>query len=197
MVWEKSTGYDVPVEIRAYMEIMLMLHLAHGALDAAEIENLLITIECSPKLHDLDSRQIIYALGKAWEDIENEGVDSRMRAIAKTLKEKSQRIDAIGIALSIAASDAVIDARERNILEKLQHVLDLTDDNIEESMLRHGNLPLMIFIARYSLHRDYDVVTALEKQHVRNDHLRMQEVSTYLLNQVERRSLSALQKRIH
>ncbi len=179
------------------MEIMLMLHLAHGALDASEIENLLITINFSPKLHNLDSRQIIHALGKAWEDIENEGVDSRMRAIAKTLKEKDQRIDAIGIALSIAASDAVIDSRERNILEKLQHVLDLTDDNIEESMLRHGNIPLMIFIARYSLQRDYDVVSPLEKQHIGNDHLRMQEVSNYLLNQLEQRSLTAFKKRIH
>lgn len=197
MVWGKSTGYDVPAEIRSYMEIMLMLHLAHGALDASEIENLLITINFSPKLHNLDSRQIIHALGKAWEDIENEGVDSRMRAIAKTLKEKDQRIDAIGIALSIAASDAVIDSRERNILEKLQHVLDLTDDNIEESMLRHGNIPLMIFIARYSLQRDYDVVSPLEKQHIGNDHLRMQEVSNYLLNQLEQRSLTAFKKRIH
>jgi tellurite resistance protein len=136
MVWNKLTGRGVTPEVRAYLETMLMLSLADGELEDEEIQDLGTTIARHPKMADLGSRQVIDTLMKAWKDIEKQGMNRRMNEIAGMLNH-DQRIDAIGMAISIAASDGEIEPDERSVLERLQQAFNLSDADVEEAMERY------------------------------------------------------------
>lgn len=136
MVWNKLTGRGVTPEVRAYLEVMLMLSLADGELEDEEISDLGTTIARHPKMSDLGNRQIIDTLLKAWKDIEKQGMDRRMNEIAGMLSHE-QRIDAVGMAISVAASDGEIESDERKILEKMQRTFGISDTDVEEAMRRY------------------------------------------------------------
>jgi len=136
MVWGKLIGRSVTPEVRAYLETMLMLSLADGELEDDELRDLGTTIARHPKMADLGNRQIIDTLLKAWDDIDKQGMDRRMKSVAGMLSP-DQRIDAIGMAISIAASDGEIEPDERIMLEKLQSSFSLSDADIEEAMRRY------------------------------------------------------------
>jgi tellurite resistance protein len=115
---------------------MLILSLADGELEDEEISDLGVTIARHPKMADLGNRQIIDTLMKAFGDIEKHGMDRRMREIASALNHE-QRIDAIGMAISIASSDGEIEPDEMLILEKLQRAFNLSDADVELAMGRY------------------------------------------------------------
>lgn len=136
MVWGKLIGRSVTPEVRAYLETMMMLSLADGEVEDEEIQDLAVTIARHPKMRDLGDRQVIDTLIKSWKEIEKQGMDRRMREIAGMLSH-DQRIDAIGMAISVASSDGQIEPEEMSVLQKLQKSFGLSDADIEIAMQRY------------------------------------------------------------
>jgi len=185
MIQGNQPEQSIKAEVRAYLEIMMMMSLTNNTVNDSDIENLGITIARDTKLQDLGGRQIIGVLIEAMEAIQSQGTDYRIIEVAKALKDKNYRIDAIGMAIAIAAFDGKIAPQQRNILEKLQRALNLTEDNIEEAIRRYGNIPLLMYITRNTLKSSSNVLSALWKQGFGHDPQKTKELTSYLLYLVE------------
>lgn len=64
--------------------------------------------------------------------IESEGIDARIKTIARILPNQEQRIDTIRMCLSICASDGDIAPDELEILKKMQAEFDLSETQMEK-----------------------------------------------------------------
>lgn len=134
MVWNKLLGHEENDEDRAFIEAMLMISMADGEIEEEEIDDLVVSIVRHPKMKRLGDRAIIRILNKGVRNIETQGIDARIRWIAQKLSDANQRIEAIGMALSISLSDGDIEPQERAVLQRMQQGFGLTDEQIEIAM---------------------------------------------------------------
>jgi tellurite resistance protein len=130
MVWGKLFGRQTEKDIQAYVDTMVILAMADGELEENEVQDLWGSIALTPRLKGISDRQIIAVCNEAYKLLMREGVDARLRAIANALPEKSQRIDAMTMAISMSASDGTIEPEEMAILRKMQDAFGLSDDDI-------------------------------------------------------------------
>jgi tellurite resistance protein len=137
MVWGKLMGHEENPEDRALAEAGIMLSMADGMIEDEEIDDLVVSIFRHPKMQRLGERTIVRILNNAVRDVEKQGIDARIRWIASQLPNVSQRLDAIGIALSVSMSDGTIEAEEVAILQKMQRAFGLSDEQIEAIMQQY------------------------------------------------------------
>jgi tellurite resistance protein len=117
---------------------MLVLAVADGELEDSEVDDLCVSVVQHPKMQGIGGRELVNALQKAWDTIEKKGLERTMSDVAMVLVNTDQRIDAVGMALSVAAADGEIEPQERTVLEKLQRTFNLTDEEVEEAMRRYS-----------------------------------------------------------
>lgn len=137
MVWGKLMGHEENPEDRALIESGIMISMADGMIEDEEIDDLVISIFRHPKMQRLGERTLVRILNNAVRDIEKQGIDTRIRWIASQLPSVSQRLEAIGIALSVSMSDGTIEGQEVVILQKMQHAFGLSDEQIENIMQQY------------------------------------------------------------
>lgn len=134
MVFKKLMGHEEDPEDRAYIETMLMISMADGEIEDSEIDDLAVSVYSHPKMKRLGNRTVIRILNAAARDIERQGFEARAQAVAKALPDIGKRIDAIGMAISVSASDGDIEPEEVHVLEILQRAFNLTDAQVEQAM---------------------------------------------------------------
>jgi tellurite resistance protein len=137
MVWNKLTGRGASPEQKAYLEAMLILAMADGELEDEEIDDMAVSCARHPKLSELGDRTIISVLNESYRKMLNQGNDRRIREMAKVLQSTEQRMDAVGVALSISMSDGTIEPEELAILKQMQSVFELSDEQIEQVMSQY------------------------------------------------------------
>lgn len=137
MVWGKLTGRGATAEQKAYLEAMLILAMADGELEDEELDDMAVSCARHPKLSELGVRTIIAVLNESFRKMEKQGNDRRIQEMAKALQTTEQRMDAVGVALSIAMSDGTIEPEELVLLKQMQAVFRLTDEQIEEVMSQY------------------------------------------------------------
>lgn len=131
MVFKKLMGHEEDPEDRAYIEAMLMISMADGQIEDSEIEDLAVSIFRHPRMQRLGDRTVIRILNNAVRDIERKGIDARLPVIAQALPTVEQRIDAVGMAVSVSMSDGDIEPEELAVLQKMQQAFGLTDEQVQ------------------------------------------------------------------
>ena len=134
MVWDFLTARGATPEQKAYLEAMLILAMADGELEDEELDDMAISCARHPKLSDLGDRTIISVLNDCYRKMLNQGNDKRIHEMAKVLPSTQQRMDAIGLALSVSMSDGTIEPEELAILKQMQSIFGLSDTQIQQVM---------------------------------------------------------------
>lgn len=137
MVWNMITGRNATPEQKAYLESMLILAMADGELEDSELDDMAVSCACHPKLSELGDRTIVAVLNDSYRKMLKHGTDKRLNEIANTLKTTEQRMDAIGVALSISMADGTIEPEELALLKQLQAAFGLSDTQIEQVMSQY------------------------------------------------------------
>lgn len=137
MVWNKLTGRGASPEQKAYLEAMLILAMADGELEDEELDDMAVSCARHHKLSELGDRTIISVLNESYRKMLHQGNDKRIEEIAKVLQTTEQRLDAIGVALSISMSDGTIEPEEMALLQRMQVVFGLSDAQIEKVMSQY------------------------------------------------------------
>lgn len=125
-------GRKIDADIQSYMEIMVILSMADGELEDDEINDLIVTCLKHPRLSSMSEKQFTTAVDRAFRNVQREGVDARLRALQQNLPSRDQRLDVMGMALSISASDGTIEEAEMVILKKMQSAFGLSDADIDK-----------------------------------------------------------------
>jgi tellurite resistance protein len=137
MIWDFLKGRGATPEQKAYLEAMLLLAMADGELEDEELDDMAISCARHPKLNELGDRTIISVLNDSYRKMINQGNDKRIHEIAKALPFTEQRMDAIGLALSISMSDGTIEPEEIAILKQMQAIFGLSDEQIQQVMSQY------------------------------------------------------------
>lgn len=134
MVFKRLMGHKEDPEDRAYIETMLIISMADGEIEDSEIEDLAVSVYRHPRMQRLGDRTVIRILNNAARDIEQQGIDHRLSVISQMLPTMQQRMEAIGMAMSVSMSDGDIEPEELAILQKMKSAFNLSDEQVEAAM---------------------------------------------------------------
>lgn len=121
-------------EPRAYVEAMIMMIAADGVVEDDEIEDFLRNVYTKPQLNRVPPSEMSSMVRRSLHAISSEGIDARVRAIARMLPHQEQKIEAFRMCLSICASDGDVAPEELDILKKMQSEFDLSESQVERLM---------------------------------------------------------------
>ncbi len=124
-------------ELRSYLEAMVMLSMSGGDIEDSEVDAMVLSTIKLPRMNGLTDRQLNQMFGSSIKDIQREGLDGRIRALAQKLPSTDQRLEAIGMALSVSMSNGNIEPQKKDILKKMQRAFGLSDQQIGTVIQRY------------------------------------------------------------
>ncbi|MBN1287189.1 MAG: tellurite resistance TerB family protein [Anaerolineae bacterium] len=114
-------------EEQAYIEVVTMMIHADKVIEVGELVDLQNKLNSQFSLSRLSEEELTHLLHRAVADLDQEGADARIAAIAKVLTAPEQRTEAIRMALEICSADGKITASERAVLEKMRRAFELSE----------------------------------------------------------------------
>lgn len=127
-------GSQEESENRGYVEAMIMMIAADGVIEDEEVQDFLRNVYTRPRLAKVPQGEMVSMIRRSLQAIESEGVDTRIKAIARMLPTMDQKIEAMRMCLSICAADGDIAPDELDILKKMQAEFDVSEAQIERLM---------------------------------------------------------------
>ena len=113
-----------------YIEVLLLMAAADGVMEASEMDRfghqLAERSEFASMTPELASKFLDFAL----RNLEQEGVEARVQAIADGLSQGPQRLSAFRMALEMSLADGGTDSNERALLKMLQSSFALSDEQV-------------------------------------------------------------------
>lgn len=131
MVWNKLAGRSASARQKAYIEAMVILAMADGEVRDEEIHDMSLSCSLHPALSPL-GRAVNTVMHEISQSLTPQIFGERIYSIAEILKTPEQRMDAIGLAVSVSASDGIIQPEELQVLKYMQTVFELSDEQIEQ-----------------------------------------------------------------
>ncbi|MDX2078512.1 MAG: tellurite resistance TerB family protein [bacterium] len=127
-------GRGVTPEQKAYLEAMLILAMADGDLEDSEISDMIVNCIQHPALSGLSDKAILNSLNDSYRKMQRQGNDKRISEMAHVLTTTQQRMDALGVALSVSMADGTIEPQELVLLKQMQRAFGLTDAQVQQAM---------------------------------------------------------------
>ncbi len=121
-------------EARGYVEAMIMMIAADGVIEEGEVDDFMRNVYTRPQLSQVPQSEMISMIRRSLHAISTEGMDARIRAVARMLPHQQQKIEAFRMCLSICASDGDVAPEELAILKRMQAEFDLSESQIEQLM---------------------------------------------------------------
>jgi tellurite resistance protein len=131
MVFSFLFGKKEDPEVRAYVETMLILAAADGDLGQKEAAAIAAVMTNHPKMSSLTENDLKGLIDRCMQAIISDGIDQRIREIARMLPSMSQRVDAIKMALVVALVDGVLAPTEMAVLQRMGSVFGLTASQVD------------------------------------------------------------------
>lgn len=126
---------DAPPE-QLYIETLLLMAAADGVLEPRELERFALQLADNPEFHHITPDTASQHLDRALRNLERDGVESRIQAIAAGLRTPTHRQAAFRLALEMCVADGQIEPHERTLLKLLQQHLQLDEGHIRAQLDR-------------------------------------------------------------
>ena len=129
-LWDKLTasGADAPLTKQESMvAVMLAIAAADGHISDEEIEDLIARLRRLRLFSGLTDDQLIAATNRPFDLLRKGGPDELIRAASPSLPQQL-RESAFAIAVDLAFSDGSVADEEKQLIEKLQHELGISDE---------------------------------------------------------------------
>ncbi len=136
----KAIGDEL--EVRLFLEAMLITIAADGTVDDAELAQFMAQVQTREELQGLSRRAVDNHMQEAFVAIKEEGIPRRVEAIAQGLPRYDQRLAALGMALSIVMGDEQMADEEKTLLKMMQDAFGISPADMEAAVeaALQGNL---------------------------------------------------------
>lgn len=119
-------------EEHAYIEAVIIMMHADRVIEVTELVDLQDRLNSHPKLNNLSEENLTTLLHRSVADLEQEGAEARIIAVAEALPTPQQRLSALEMALSISSSDNKITESEHAVIEKMKEAFELSEEQVSE-----------------------------------------------------------------
>lgn len=130
-------GLGEDPERRGLIETMLILALADGELEEDEISDIIANSLRHPKMKGMNDREFDRLIRRSLTAIDKQGLDKRIESVCALLPSKQSRLDALDLAISVAMSDGELEAPEERVMERMAHLMGLTQAEVQSIVQRY------------------------------------------------------------
>ena len=124
---EKPSSSDTFTKQEAFLAIALATSAADGSIDESEAKSIFAYMLQMRMFDDIKEKEMSGIFEKLVAILQNEGVGGLV-SIAKTSLPDELRETAFSCAVDIAFADGVVDDSEKEMLNELQKVLEVSDE---------------------------------------------------------------------
>lgn len=131
MASSESQAIQRDAELHALIEVMFLVASADGEFSIPERR---FFMEMVTSLSDgrLDSGDLLVLTERAQSRLDEGGVEARLNALSALLKDETARRLAYALATQIAFADDEISDAEKQVLDEMARVFELSDEEYEE-----------------------------------------------------------------
>ncbi len=132
--WFGRQSGPTRLELRLVLETMVLMMAADGVIEDGEMVQFMAQVRGHPQLRQMSHLEVEQHLQDATKAIKKEGPSVRLRAIARGLPDKPQRMAALTMALAVALGDKKMGRAEEQVLQMMRKNFSLSQEDVDEAL---------------------------------------------------------------